>query len=207
MRRLAKLSRKERAFVAAALLLPLPLVALESYSAVVPDVGGGLGSLVSLDAEDERTGATASGKAAEEGSGERRSTTGELRISRAGAPVDGRSRLGARVSGGDPGDPESADRPPRDPPSDDGAGESAPAGGSEAGSSEGGAPGVSLEVDGQGSAVTFGANGDGLSVDVEADSAGAVSDEAGSAELEVTDTEGSSNSARVGLPNPGASPP
>ena len=59
------LSRRDLIPVGAALLLPVPLVALNGYAAGLPDaVGRGLGSVVTLDARDGRNGIEASGRAA-----------------------------------------------------------------------------------------------------------------------------------------------
>ena len=77
------LSRRDLIPVGAALLLPVPLVALNGYAAGLPDaVGRGLGSVVTLDARDGRNGIEASGRAAETGSATQRSGRGTLKITR-----------------------------------------------------------------------------------------------------------------------------
>ena len=69
-----RLSRLELGFIAAALLLPVPLVALNGYAAALPAaVERGLGSLVTLEARDDRSGLKASGQASEDGSNAQRS--------------------------------------------------------------------------------------------------------------------------------------
>ena len=93
-----RLSRLELGFIAAALLLPVPLVALNGYAAALPAaVERGLGSLVTLDARDDRSGLKASGQASEDGSNAQRSADGSLRITRAGttSSTDGKTKPGA----------------------------------------------------------------------------------------------------------------
>ena len=93
-----RLSRLELGFIAAALLLPVPLVALNGYAAALPAaVERGLGSLVTLEARDDRSGLKASGQASEDGSNAQRSADGSLRITRAGttSSTDGKTKPGA----------------------------------------------------------------------------------------------------------------
>lgn len=212
------LSRRELTLLGLALLLPLPLVALVGHSTGFPILGDGLGSLVSLEEDDERTGSTRTGGAAVRGSNERRSSSGTSRISRARGGVEPPGRTTTRVSSdgspsGAAGDAETADRPPRDesaggrPPTGDtpGSGEPGsspkdggfPAGESETGSEEG-APGIAVTTAGAGSELTIGVTADGVTADTEADSAG--SGDAGLIGIEVTDSDGSSTGTRIRAP-------
>lgn len=74
-------SRRDAAIVAAALLVPIPVLAQTGLSVPLP--GGldkGLGSLITLDSKDEKTGAQTSGRTSAGNNGERQSGAGSLRI-------------------------------------------------------------------------------------------------------------------------------
>ena len=110
-----RLSRPEAVLVAAALLLPIPLFAQSGLSVPLPGVvERGLGSLVTVDATDERSETSATGRASENGTGDRRSARTSLRISRSAglSPVlRGETQTGSG-SGGSPesGTPAGDDR-------------------------------------------------------------------------------------------------
>jgi hypothetical protein len=79
----ARLTRREAALVAAALLLPIPLFAQSGLSVPLPDsVSRSLGSLVTVEASDERSGTEATGNASENGRDTERSGHGTVRIKR-----------------------------------------------------------------------------------------------------------------------------
>jgi len=220
------LSRREAALVAAALLLPIPLFAQSGLSVPLPGVvERGLGSLVTLDAGDERSGTKATGQASENGRNARRSGPGSLRIARAERTptvlADGTS------TGADSGSSATSDKPA----GDDGGGGTAPAGGDPEGDGGGaGSPGdpespktpgsgsgsgsddgsgnetgVNVSAAGQSTGTGVSAGTGGLGVDVDADNGGAGSEDAGSAGVEVTGEDGSSTG--VGTTVPGASVP
>jgi len=218
------LSGREAALVAAALLLPIPLFAQSGLSVPLPGVvERGLGSLVTLDAGDERSGTQATGQASENGRNDRRSARGSLRIARAeGTPTvlaDGTS------TGADSGSSATSDKPA----GDDGGGGNAPAGGDPEGDGDGspGDPespetpasgsgsgsdagsgnqtGVNVSAGGQGTGTGVSAGTGGLGVDVGSDNGGAGTEDAGSAGVEVTGEDGSSTG--VGTTVPGASVP
>jgi hypothetical protein len=222
MRARRRLSRREIGVAAAALLLPVPLVALNGLAAALPaPLDGGLGSLVTLEAGDESSGVQAQGAASEHGRNERRAGTGTLSITRTGstplAAVGTTQRTGSGVveTSQDDSDSERAHRPPAgdDPTSgDDDGGSDRPGGdgdgGGEGGSGDSGSstpsPGVSLTIDGPGSAANVSAGTDGITVDLGADSDGAGADDPGLVSVEITDTDGSSTSFGLGVPGPGS---
>jgi len=221
-----RLSRREAALVAAALLLPIPLFAQSGLIVPLPGVvERGLGSLVTLDAGDKRSGTKATGQASESGRNDRRSERGSLRIARAGGTptvlADGTS------TGADSGSSTTSDKPA----GDDGGSGNTPAGGDPEGDGDGGgsagdpaAPGtpasgsgsgsdagsgnqtgVNVSAAGQGTGTGVSAGTGGLGVDVGADNGGAGSEDAVSAGVEVTGEDGSSTG--VGTTVPGAGVP
>lgn len=215
MKRVARLSRKEQALVLAALLVPLPLVALVVDSPVGPTFGTGLGSLATLHAGDERS---RDAETARKSSHEQRRADGTLRVATRRGLVDPSSRpaalvAGRRSSASGAVERETAERFPRKSPADKAPGdESEPGDGGAAGaprkeastsaaleaeSSENDAPGVTLTLSGQDSGATVRVDGGGIAIDT-ADSAS--SEHSGSVEASVTNTEGSSTGATVVAP-------
>jgi hypothetical protein len=219
-----RLSRLELGFVAAALLLPVPLVALNGYAAALPAaVERGLGSLVTLDAGDDRSGLKASGQASEDGSNAKRSADGSLRITRAGttSSTDGKTKPGA--SSASEAAPGSSDEgrsatPDHHEPSDEagdtgGSGPSGESGGA-SGDGKGGSsatsgdtPGVSLTIGGGGTGTGVSAGSSGVSVELGADSDGAGGGDAPAASVEVTDQKGSSSGVGISVPGSGLAIP
>ncbi len=215
------MSRRDLIPVGVALLLPVPLVALNGYAAGLPDaVGRGLGSVVTLDANDGRNGIEAGGRAAETGSDTQRSGRGTLKVTRSrgtglaglgvvrsgstgtqtGHGANGKGpgqmpRGGAPGSGGDTGS--------SGPSGDEGG--SAPGTGSNSSTASTGSPSLSVTAAGEGTGTGVSAGGDGLTIDLGADSAGG--DEPAGATVTVTDTGGAPSSLNVGGPDPGVSRP
>jgi hypothetical protein len=215
-----RLSRLELGLIAAALLLPVPLVALNGYAAALPDaLERGLGSLVTLEAGDDRSGIDARGQARENASYERRSADATLAITRAEArssaddetePAGSADDEAARGSSDD-----GADTTPQNEPSDeaDDTGGSGPSGDSDgaSGDGEGGSsassgdtPGLSLTIGGDGTAAGVSAGSSGVTVQLGADSESAESGDAAAATIEVTDTEGSSSGIGISAPGTGS---
>ena len=210
------LSRRDLVLVGAALLLPVPLVALNGYAAGLPDaVGRGLGSLATLDARDDRAGVGVSGRASEAGRDTQRSGRSTLTVSRVGGNgLAGRgmapsgSAGSATESGANAGQPEEMTR--GDAPADNGdsgsAGPSAegdnaaprPDPGSQQSTTSAGSPSVSVTTAGQGTATGVTAGANGVTIDLGADSTGG--DDPG-ATVKVTDIGGSPISVSVGGPN------
>jgi hypothetical protein len=205
------LSRRDLIPVGAALLLPVPLVALNGYAAGWPDaVGRGLGSVITLDAKDGRNGIEAGGRAAETGSDTQRSGRGTLKVTRSrGAGLAGLGvvpsgsagrRTGRSANGKEP------EQTPRGSAPDSGgdtggsgpSGGSAPATGSNSSSTPTGSPSLSVMSAGQGTGTSLSAGGNGLTIDLGADSAGG--DEPAGATVTVTDTGGAPTSLNVGGP-------
>jgi hypothetical protein len=229
-----RLSRREAVLVAAALLLPIPIFAQSGLSVPLPGVvERGLGSLVNVEATDERSGTSTTGQAAENGKGDRRSARGSLRISRAGLSPDllggaqtgsdsgGSAESGTSAgedggtdttpAGGDPNGARGGQREagaPGDP-----TGPRAPAsdsaGGSRSGadSGSGDQAGVSVTAAGQGTGTTVSAGTGGLSVGVGADNGGAGGNEPGSVAVVVNDEDGSTTGGGTTLPGVGVVSP
>lgn len=210
-----RMSRRELALVAATLLLPVPLVAASGYAAALPDaVAHGLGSLVTLEAEDERSGIIARGHVSEDGSDTDRSADGTLTIARPGATTsqDG-DQTGATASADSDAEPESSDRDkeasggsPQDDDSDTGSSSPSGDGRDSSGAASGsapapdGSPSVALSVGAQGTGAALSAGGDGLTVDIGVDGAAPTMDDTGETRVVVTASDGSSTSVSVGLP-------
>ncbi len=215
-----RLSRLELGLIAAALLLPVPLVALNGYAAALPAaVERGLGSLVTLEAGDDRSGLEMSGQADEDGSDTRRSADGSLAITRAGTMSSADDESEASPSGDGEAAPSSSDdSTPKEEPSDgaDDAGGSGPSGesGGASGDGEGGSsassgdtPGLSLTIGGGGTGTGVSAGSNGVAVELGADSEGAGSGDAGTATVEVTDQDGSSTGITISVPGIGSAIP
>jgi hypothetical protein len=210
------LSRRDLVLVGAALLLPVPLVALDGYAAGLPDaVGRGLGSLATLDARDDRSGVGVSGGASEAGRDTQRSGRATLTVSRAGGKGVAVRRKAPSGSAGtrtrpgtNAGQPE--ERPRGDASGDNGdSGSAGPSGeggnaapGSDPGSHQSrtpdGSPSVSVTTAGQGTATGVTAGANGVTIDLGADSARG--DDPGTT-VTVTDTGGSPTSVSVGGPD------
>ena len=209
------LSRRDLIPVGVALLLPVPLVALNGYAAGLPEaVGRALGSVVTLDARDGRNGIEAGGRAAETGSDTQRSGRGTLKVTRSrgaglaglgvvpsgsagtqtGRGANGKEseqmpRGGAAGSGGDTGS--------SGPSGDEGG--SAPATGSNSSTTSTGSPSLSVTAAGQGTGTGVSAGGNGSTIDLGADSAGG--DEPAGTTVTVTDTGGAPTSLNAGGPD------
>ena len=217
-----RLSRLELGLIAAALLLPVPLVALNGYAAALPDaVGRGLGSLVTLEAGDERSGTEVRGDAAEGGSGARRSGHALLSIRRGegtstadeSAPSgSGRSAAPDTTDGEESAAPQGEAAPQGQAPDENGdTGGSGPAadGGGEApnrgepAAADAGknAPALSVSGGGQGTAAGAYLGSEGVTVDLDGDSGGAGG--SGGVSIEVRDTDGSSTGIGIGVPGTG----
>ncbi|HEU0245895.1 MAG TPA: hypothetical protein VFR38_02310 [Gaiellaceae bacterium] len=217
------LSKRELALVAAALLLPVPLFAQSSLSLPLPGaVARGFGSLVTLEANDERSGTSARGRASETGANERRSGRASLAVTRAGgstatseegsgeggagtaaesagsqgaedAPADGDPKGGDDTDDeGSPGSPGSTDTPA----GDGGGGSQAELGAS-----------LTVAAPGTSTGVSVGAGGAVVDADVGADSGATEDDATVGASVEVTDTSGSSTGTGASVPSPGVSLP
>jgi hypothetical protein len=225
MKQRTRLTRREAALIAAALLLPIPLFAQSGLSVPLPDsVSRRLGSLVTVEVSDERSGTTATGNVSENGSNARRSGRGTLRIKRGsrrsllpdrlprvtdvigGAPDQPAGASGSgggnTPAGGEPGGDGGNAGSPGNPGSgsgSSGSGASGPDGGSAATD-----PGIRVGVSGQGPGAGVAAGTDDSDVDVGADSGGAPSDETGSVTVEITGTDGSTTGAGVTVPGVGA---
>jgi hypothetical protein len=216
-----RLSRRELALVAVALLLPVPLVAVSGYATALPDaVERGLGSLVTLEAEDERSGLVARGNVSEEADDEGRSASGTLTVARTGTPSQDGERTVTTDSADSDDGTESSDHdkggPGDSPPGDDGdTGSSSPSGdgGGSSGTTSGSppapntSPSVALAIGAQGTGAAVSAGGDGVTVDVGADTAGHAKEDTGEAEVVVTDADGSSTNVSIGVPDIQASIP
>ena len=216
-----RLSPLELGLIAAALLLPIPLVALNGYAAALPDaVGRGLGSLVTLEAGDERSGTEVRGNASEDGSGPRRSGHALLSIRRGTGTSAGDKSAASGGSGRsaapDTTDDEESAAPqgeaaPQAPDENGDTGGSEPAadGGSEApnrgepAAADAGknTPALSVSGGGQGTAAGASLGSEGVTVDLDGDSGGAGG--SGGVSIEVRDTDGSSTGIGIGVPSTG----
>ena len=207
------LSRRDLIPVGAALLLPVPLVALNGYAAGLPDaVGRGLGSVVTLDARDGRNGIEASGRAAETGSATQRSGRGTLKITRSrGTGLAGLGVVPSGSAGTQTGRGANGEEPEQMPrggaPGNGGdTGSSGPSGdeggsapGSNSSTTSTGSPSLSVTAAGQGTGTGVFAGPNGLTIDLGADSAGG--DEPAGATVTVTDTGGAPTSLNAGGPD------
>ena len=207
------LSRRDLIPVGAALLLPVPLVALNGYAAGLPDaVGRGLGSVVTLDARDGRNGIEASGRAAETGSATQRSGRGTLKITRSrGTGLAGLGVVPSGSAGTQTGRGANGEEPEQMPrggaPGNGGdTGSSGPSGdeggsapGSNSSTTSTGSPSLSVTAAGQGTGTGVSAGPNGLTIDLGADSAGG--DEPAGATVTATDTGGAPTSLNAGGPD------
>ena len=207
------LSRRDLIPVGAALLLPVPLVALNGYAAGLPDaVGRGLGSVVTLDARDGRNGIEAGGRAAETGSATQRSGRGTLKITRsrgtglAGLGVVPSGSAGTQTGRGANGEePEQMHRG-GGPGNGGDTGSSGPSGdeggiaaGSNSSTTSTGSQSLSVTAAGQVTGTGVFAGPNGLTIDLGADSAGG--DEPAGATVTATDTGGAPTSLNAGGPD------
>jgi hypothetical protein len=221
----ARASARETILVAAALLLPIPLFAQSGLSVPLPGVvERGLGSLVTLEAVDDRSDTTATARASENGRGTGRSATGSLKIDRGGkspargpisgadvdstaskAPADetGSGGAGSPPAGADPeGAGDGGAGSPGSPESPGTQGDDTGSG-SDAGTGDG--PELTLTADGQAASVGATVSPGGVSVEIGADNGG--SDDGASAGVEVTDEDGRRTGLGTGLPGIGVAAP
>jgi len=213
------LSKRELALVAAALLLPVPLFAQSGLSLPLPGaVERGFGSLVTLEANDERSGTSANGQASESGANERRSGRASLAVTRAGgstATSEGSGEDGtgtAEESAGSQGaDDAPADGDPKGGDDTDDEGSSGSPGSTDTPAGDGGGgsqaePGASLTVAAPGTSTGVSVGAGGAAVDA-VGASGAADDANVGASVEVTDTSGSSTGTGASVPSPGVSLP
>jgi hypothetical protein len=217
-----RLSRLELGLISAALLLPVPLVALNGYAAALPDAAGaGLGSLVTLGARDERSGTNVRGDSSEHGTNAQRSSHTRLSITRrrgvltAGgkaAPngsgreeTSGSTNHGANTTprGDDP--TENGNTDGSGPAADSGgdatvSGDATGTGGPSANSSDN-SPALSVTGGSHGTGARASAGSDGVTVDADGDTAG--SGESGGVSAEIKDADGSSRGIGVDVPPTG----
>jgi hypothetical protein len=182
-------------------------VALNGYAAALPDaVGAGLGSLVTIDAADERSGTSAHGNAVEDGTEAQRSAHSHLAIARAKPRVVGRRSI---LPGTSSHDVTSASR-------DDEASASTPPGPAEPGTESGpttspteeatgsGKPSPSPDnpsrlsvAAGRGSGLDASVGSEGLTLDADGESG---VENSGVVGVEITDADGSSTGIAVDVP-------
>lgn len=217
-----RLSRVELGLIAAALLLPIPLVALNGYAAALPDaVGRGLGSLVTLEAGDEKSGTEVRGNASEDGSDVRRSAHALLSIGRGNGMSTADESATPSGSGGSAapdstGDEQSAAPQSEAPqgeapdgngdtggsgPAADGGGEGPSSGKPAAADAGNNAPALSVSGGGQGTAAGASVGSEGVTVDLDGDNGGAGGP--GGVSIEVRDADGSSSGIGIGVPSTG----
>jgi hypothetical protein len=230
-----RLSRRELALVAAAALLPVPILTISGVSAPLPDaIERGIGSVVTLDAEDERSGVEATGDVAEHGNTQRRSERGRLRITRKGGVtrmdslagiVGPETAAGGAANDGqtheDAGSSGEGEAPAEGEPEGDGNGgpsspgspkspgtESPESSGSGVGPASGadGEPELRVTAAGQGTGAGVSVGTSGVSVDENADTGGAGSNSA-TVDVGLTDSDGSTTGLRVDVPASGVSLP
>ena len=217
-----RMSRRELALVAAALLLPLPLIAESGLSLPVPGgVKHGFGSLITLDADRDSSGTTARGTVSESGTRPSHSGSASLSIARtrhrstrSRAALLDRGIGTTSASAGSRGSSSTTDaETPKGGGDTDNTGSSgnhgstnrptSPRGTGTPRGDSGGAPqfepdrmpGVDLHAAGQGTTSGVSVNADGVSVDVASDSGGVGDDVSTGVGVEITDTAGS----RTGL--------
>ena len=221
------LSRSEVGLIAAALLLPVPLVALNGYGAALPDaLERGLGSLMTLEADGERSRVEATDRQVGEiGTSERGSADAAPAIARAAATpsADDKTVSSGSATG------EAAPSPRADDagatPEIDVPGETDDTGGSDTSSGDGAdprdvgvstdtssdtsgdSPGLSLTIGGEGTGTGVSAGSSGADVQPGADSASVGSGEPAAATVGVTDTEGSTNDVGLSVPGAGSAIP
>ena len=221
-----RLSRRELALVAAALLLPVPLIAESGLSLPVPGaVERGFGSQIALEAYRERLG-TATGSLSEGATGRSRSVTASLSIartthrstrSRAVSHDHGMGTFSRSASGHAGNDTSEVETPKGGGDTND-TGSSADHGGTHAPTSPGGTdaqgdgpgtapqvepkrmPSVDLHAAGQGTASGASVNADGVDTGIGGDSGGdAGDDETAGVQVDVTDAGGSQTGMSVAV--------
>jgi hypothetical protein len=223
------LSRRELGLVAAALLVPLPVLAATGLSAPLPNaIERALGGLVVMDAHDEQTDSPATVAASGAGTGVKRSANGSLALTlgsgRSGRRALSPSTLSSLVTsstnrnetggdadtqtkhesspdqnGGGTGEPEQPAGPGEPGPADDSAADNKAAGRT--------APSAQIGVGGQGTTAGVSVGPSGVRVDAGADSGGAGLDEKADAGATVTLSDGSSTGVGVTVPGSGVPVP
>lgn len=225
-----QISRRDAALVAAALLIPIPVLAQSGLSVPLPGaVVRSLGSLVTLDSNDQRTGTQTTGSASADNPDGQASGRASLRIHRPSGVaqlVEDETQMAADSSQtasnesvgdsdgggetpteGDPGEAGGGSDAgsPGEPASSDGP-KSPPSGsgsGTVASTSE---PGLQVSAAGSGSSATVSAGTEGIGIDLGADEGGTAGDETG-LEVDVTQPDGSSTGAGVTIPGLGTLAP
>lgn len=229
-----QISRRDAALVAAALLIPIPVLAQSGLSVPLPSaVERSLGSLVTLDSNDQRTGTQTTGNASADNPDGQASGRASLRIHRPGGVaqlVEDETQMAADSSQtasdesvgdsdgggetsteGDPGEAGGGSDAgsPGEPASSDGP-ESPP---SDSGSGSGGGsvastaePGLQVSAAGSGSSATVSVGTEGIGIDLGADEGGTAGDETG-LEVDVTQPDGSSTGTGVTIPGIGTLAP
>jgi hypothetical protein len=219
-----RLSRLEIGLISAALLLPVPLVALNGYAAALPDAAGaGLGSLVTLGARDERSGTDVRGDSSEHGTNAQRSShtrlsitgrRGVLTAGRKAAPngsgqeeTSGSTNDGANTAPRGEEPTENGNTDGSGPAADGGgggdatvSGDATGTGGPSANSSDN-SPALSVTGGSHGTGARASAGSDGVTVDADGDTAG--SGESGGVSAEIKDADGSSRGIGVDVPPTG----
>lgn len=220
------LSRRELALVAAALLLPMPVFAMTGLNVPLPNaIERGLGELVTIEGQDQKSGTTARLEASANGSQVQRPAVGSLSVGRARRTKIGNARPGVVDASASRPDsntrPESTTTPPEtaSPGGESGGGDTgssgeaeqpaASAGGSPSADSptSAGSPSVQIGVTGQGGGSDATVGGDGLTVDGGADGAGVGAGEPGRADATVTGSDGDSTGVGADIPSTGISLP
>jgi hypothetical protein len=221
-----RMSRRELALVAAALLLPVPMIAESGLSMPVPGaVKHGFGPLITLDADRDGTETTASSTVAESAASPSRSGSASLsmartrhRSTRSRAALLDRGIGTTSASGPSRGSSSTADaETPKGGGDTDDTGSSVDHGGTDRPTSPGGTgtprdgsggarqfepnrmPSVDLHAAGQGTTSGVSVNADGVDIDVAADSGGAGSEESTGLGVAVADTAGSQTGLDIAI--------
>jgi hypothetical protein len=180
-----RMSRRELALVAAALLLPVPLIAESGLSLPVPGaVKHGFGSLITLDADRDSSGTTARGTVSESGTSP--SHSGSAETQKGGGDTE---------DTGSSGDHGGTDRPTS--PGDTGTSRDDSGGAPQFKANH--MPSVDLQAAGQGTTSGVSVNADAVDVDVAANSGGAGGDESAGLGVAVTDTAGSQTGLDIAI--------
>ena len=219
----SRLSRREVALVAAALLVPMPVFAMTGLNAPLPNaIERGLGGLVTIEAHDGQSGAPARLHASENGAKATRSANASVVVTRPrrgmAAKRGGASQPSSKAGTRTGTSPNSGGRTTAEKHSPEGGagekggspsvgGKAGAAGNSSTASSERALPPVQIEAAGPGAGADASGSPEGLSVDVEADGADAGAGEPGRADATVTTSDQSSTGVGVDIPAIGISIP